>query len=191
MLTMAIQGHRHQAGWGHPMAVVGGSSGGSGGLGTLCVPTALSSRGTLVLEAALRSALLALERALSEQQRQWGACGLCAPCLFPPCANITSRCPRESQPHYPHCPIPRRLYPSRTQDPHPNTTPCPTWHPTKILPMPGDSTQIFIWMPTSFPRNPIKMIPQDFTQTMLISYRLNLQAFNKTVPRLLKHIPNC
>ncbi|NXQ66905.1 PRS56 protease, partial [Quiscalus mexicanus] len=38
---------------------------------------ALSSRGTLVLEAALRSALLALERALSEQQRQRGACGLC------------------------------------------------------------------------------------------------------------------
>ncbi|NXS05753.1 PRS56 protease, partial [Oxylabes madagascariensis] len=37
---------------------------------------ALSSRGTLVLEAALRSALLALERALSEQQRQRGACGL-------------------------------------------------------------------------------------------------------------------
>ncbi|NXA63495.1 PRS56 protease, partial [Mohoua ochrocephala] len=56
---------------------------------------ALSSRGTLVLEAALRSALLALERALSEQQRQRGACGLCAPCLFPPCANITSHCPRD------------------------------------------------------------------------------------------------
>ncbi|NXA05604.1 PRS56 protease, partial [Sapayoa aenigma] len=37
---------------------------------------ALSNRGTLVLEAALRSALLALERALSEQQRQRGACGL-------------------------------------------------------------------------------------------------------------------
>ncbi|XP_039413185.1 serine protease 56 isoform X2 [Corvus cornix cornix] len=55
---------------------------------------ALSSRGTLVLEAALRSALLALERALSEQQRQRGACGLCAPCLFPPCANITSHCPQ-------------------------------------------------------------------------------------------------
>ncbi|NWW62741.1 PRS56 protease, partial [Ifrita kowaldi] len=54
---------------------------------------ALSSRGTLVLEAALRSALLALERALSEQQRQQGACGLCAPCLFPPCANITGHCP--------------------------------------------------------------------------------------------------
>lgn len=49
-----------------------------------------------MLEAALRSALLALERALSEQQRQRGACGLCAPCLFPPCANITSHCPRES-----------------------------------------------------------------------------------------------
>ncbi|NXO09828.1 PRS56 protease, partial [Oriolus oriolus] len=54
---------------------------------------ALSSRGTLVLEAALRSALLALERALSEQQRQRGACGLCAPCLFPPCANTTGHCP--------------------------------------------------------------------------------------------------
>ncbi|NXB73456.1 PRS56 protease, partial [Donacobius atricapilla] len=56
---------------------------------------ALSSRGTLVLEAALRSALLALERALSEQQQQRGACGLCAPCLFPPCANITGHCPRD------------------------------------------------------------------------------------------------
>ncbi|NXT62906.1 PRS56 protease, partial [Chaetops frenatus] len=56
---------------------------------------ALSSRGTLVLEAALRSALLALERALSEQQRQQGACGLCAPCLFPPCANISGHCPRD------------------------------------------------------------------------------------------------
>ncbi|NXK17326.1 PRS56 protease, partial [Arenaria interpres] len=55
---------------------------------------ALSSRGTLVLEAALRSALLALERALAEQQRQQGICGLCAPCLFPPCANLTRRCPR-------------------------------------------------------------------------------------------------
>ncbi|NXN29605.1 PRS56 protease, partial [Nycticryphes semicollaris] len=54
---------------------------------------ALSSRGTLVLEAALRSALLALERALAEQQRQQGICGLCAPCLFPPCANFTRRCP--------------------------------------------------------------------------------------------------
>ncbi|XP_068263096.1 serine protease 56 [Nyctibius grandis] len=54
---------------------------------------ALSSRGTLVLEAALRSALLALERALAEQRRQQGACGLCAPCLFPPCANLTHHCP--------------------------------------------------------------------------------------------------
>ncbi|XP_059335592.1 serine protease 56 [Ammospiza nelsoni] len=59
---------------------------------------ALSSRGTLVLEAALRSALLALERALSEQQRQRGACGLCAPCLFPPCANSTGRCPPPAVP---------------------------------------------------------------------------------------------
>ncbi|XP_017665940.1 PREDICTED: serine protease 56 [Lepidothrix coronata] len=59
---------------------------------------ALSSRGTLVLEAALRSALLALERALSEQQQQRGACGLCAPCLFPPCANITGHCPPPAVP---------------------------------------------------------------------------------------------
>ncbi|NXK12880.1 PRS56 protease, partial [Herpetotheres cachinnans] len=56
---------------------------------------ALSSRGTLVLEAALRSGLLALERALAEQQQQQGACGLCAPCLFPPCTNLTRRCPRD------------------------------------------------------------------------------------------------
>lgn len=74
-----------------------------------------------MLEAALRSALLALERALSEQQRQRGACGLCAPCLFPPCINTTRHCPRESRPHSPHCPVPRRPYPNRTQDPQPNT----------------------------------------------------------------------
>ncbi|XP_075365189.1 serine protease 56 [Mycteria americana] len=59
---------------------------------------ALSSRGTLVLEAALRSALLALERALAEQQRQRGACGLCAPCLFPPCTNLTRHCPPPAVP---------------------------------------------------------------------------------------------
>lgn len=75
---------------------------GSEGIWGVC-PSALSTRGTLVLEAALRSALLALERALSEQQQQRGACGLCAPCLFPPCANITGHCPRESQPPLP-CP---------------------------------------------------------------------------------------
>ncbi|XP_065604128.1 serine protease 56 [Cyrtonyx montezumae] len=59
---------------------------------------ALSSRGTLVLEAALRSALLALDRALAEQQKQRGACGLCAPCLFPPCTNLTQRCPPSAVP---------------------------------------------------------------------------------------------
>ncbi|XP_062439022.1 serine protease 56 [Rhea pennata] len=59
---------------------------------------ALSSRGTLVLEAALRSALLALEGALAEHQRQRGACGLCAPCLFSPCANLTSHCPPPAVP---------------------------------------------------------------------------------------------
>ncbi|KAM6258744.1 serine protease 56 [Spheniscus humboldti] len=73
-----------------------------GGCGWVQVGTALSSRGTLVLEAALRSALLALERALAEQQLQRGACGLCAPCLFPPCANLTRLCPQ----------IPPKTYPS-------------------------------------------------------------------------------
>ncbi|XP_053930516.1 serine protease 56 isoform X2 [Cuculus canorus] len=59
---------------------------------------ALSSRGTLVLEAALRSALLALERALAEHQQQRRACGLCAPCLFHPCANLTRHCPPPAMP---------------------------------------------------------------------------------------------
>ncbi|NXI03941.1 PRS56 protease, partial [Pachycephala philippinensis] len=57
---------------------------------------ALSSRGTLVLEAALRSALLALERALSEQQQQRGACGLYGVSQQPACR--TSPAPRLSPP---------------------------------------------------------------------------------------------
>ncbi|XP_065495858.1 serine protease 56 [Caloenas nicobarica] len=73
---------------------------------------ALSSRGTLVLEAALRSALLALERALAEQQWQRGACRLCAPCLFPPCANLTRRCPCESWPPDPPPAVPPAMPPS-------------------------------------------------------------------------------
>lgn len=36
-LTWRYQG-TGQGGWGHPMAVVGGSGGGSGGLSTLCTP---------------------------------------------------------------------------------------------------------------------------------------------------------
>ncbi|NXY02165.1 PRS56 protease, partial [Pteruthius melanotis] len=51
---------------------------------------ALSSRGTLVLEAALRSALLALERALSEQQRQRGACGIYGVSQQPACRTSPS-----------------------------------------------------------------------------------------------------
>ncbi|NXD48833.1 PRS56 protease, partial [Corvus moneduloides] len=51
---------------------------------------ALSSRGTLVLEAALRSALLALERALSEQQRQRCACGLYGLSQQPACRTSPS-----------------------------------------------------------------------------------------------------
>ncbi|OXB62093.1 hypothetical protein ASZ78_010498 [Callipepla squamata] len=79
-------------GWWAGGFVCGGGGGNYWGLSE--PPTALSSRGTLVLEAALRSALLALDRALAEQQKQRGACGLCAPCLFPPCSNLTQRCPQ-------------------------------------------------------------------------------------------------
>jgi len=138
---------------------------------------ALSSRGTLVLEAALRSALLALERALAEQQQQRGACGLCAPCLFPPCANLTRRCPRESWSHGPRGPIPRRLCPNTDQGPCPNAArgPCPN-----TAPSPGDPTQIWIrtWRPypsvalghhqstTPSPSNPTEMTPQGPTQTV-------------------------
>lgn len=84
-----------------------------------------------MLEAALRSALLALERALAEQQQQRGVCGLCAPCLFPPCANLTRRCSGELPPHGPHCPIP--------EDP--------------------TQTQIHAWRPYSNLCVPIKVLP--------------------------------
>lgn len=179
---------------------------------------ALSSRGTLVLEAALRSALLALERALAEQQRQQGACGLCAPCLFPPCANLTRYCPRESQTPGSHGPIPRRPCPNRAQRPHPNTAqvaypntaqgpyPNAAWgsYPN-TTPCPGDptQTQTRAWRPypnialgpyqstTPFPRNPTKMTPQEPTQTVPLPYRLYPIGFTKTAPRLPKHIPNC
>ncbi|KAM6356987.1 serine protease 56 [Alca torda] len=95
-------------------------------------PAALSSRGTLVLEAALRSALLALERALAEQQRQQGACGLCAPCLFPPCANLTHRCPQISPKTYPSTEENLQKYanttaPSRPFPIHPKADPRVAW----------------------------------------------------------------
>nr|XP_056705934.1 serine protease 56 [Euleptes europaea] len=58
---------------------------------------ALSNRGTLVLEAAMKSALLALERALAEHSRQLQECEDCVPCLFVDCGNQTRECtPPES-----------------------------------------------------------------------------------------------
>ncbi|XP_053315771.1 serine protease 56 [Spea bombifrons] len=53
---------------------------------------ALSSRGTLILEAALKTALQVLEEAVKEQNRQKQNCGGCTPCLFQECANQTIQC---------------------------------------------------------------------------------------------------
>ncbi|XP_048360815.1 serine protease 56 [Sphaerodactylus townsendi] len=59
---------------------------------------ALSSRGTLVLEAAMKSALLALERALAEHSRQLQECDDCVPCLFVDCGNHTRECTSPGSP---------------------------------------------------------------------------------------------
>ncbi|CAM5164134.1 unnamed protein product [Natator depressus] len=64
---------------------------------------ALSSRGTLVLEAALKSALVALEGALAEHERQLRECGECAPCLFGDCGNRSGEC---APPEAPLAPLP-------------------------------------------------------------------------------------
>ncbi|EMP27510.1 Putative serine protease 56 [Chelonia mydas] len=64
---------------------------------------ALSSRGTLVLEAALKSALVALEGALAEHERQLRECGECAPCLFGDCGNRSGEC---APPVAPLAPLP-------------------------------------------------------------------------------------
>uniref|UniRef100_A0A8C3HS80 Serine protease 56 n=1 Tax=Chrysemys picta bellii TaxID=8478 RepID=A0A8C3HS80_CHRPI len=53
----------------------------------LSLSAALSSRGTLVLEAALKSALVALEGALAKHERRLRECGECAPCLFGDCGT--------------------------------------------------------------------------------------------------------
>lgn len=37
-LTTETSGHGHRLGWGHPVAAVGGSGGGTGGLSALRVP---------------------------------------------------------------------------------------------------------------------------------------------------------
>ncbi|XP_077204223.1 serine protease 56 isoform X2 [Paroedura picta] len=58
---------------------------------------ALSKRGTLVLEAAMKSALLALEQALAQHSQQVQVCEDCVPCLFEDCGNQTRECtPPES-----------------------------------------------------------------------------------------------
>uniref|UniRef100_W5MFD6 Serine protease 56 n=1 Tax=Lepisosteus oculatus TaxID=7918 RepID=W5MFD6_LEPOC len=53
---------------------------------------ALSERGTVVLEAALASALSALELAVSERSRAERGCKGCPPCLFQDCGQRTGPC---------------------------------------------------------------------------------------------------
>ncbi|KAM7379250.1 hypothetical protein PAMP_004815 [Pampus punctatissimus] len=53
---------------------------------------ALSDRGTVVLEAAMMSALSALERASSERSRVEAGCRGCVPCLFQDCGQQTGSC---------------------------------------------------------------------------------------------------
>ncbi|XP_037644331.1 uncharacterized protein prss56 [Sebastes umbrosus] len=53
---------------------------------------ALSDRGTVVLEAAMTSALSALERASSERSRAEAGCRGCAPCLFQDCGQLSGSC---------------------------------------------------------------------------------------------------
>ncbi|XP_035025707.1 serine protease 56 isoform X1 [Hippoglossus stenolepis] len=53
---------------------------------------ALSDRGTVVLEAAMTSALSALERASSERSRVEAGCRGCVPCLFQDCGQLSGSC---------------------------------------------------------------------------------------------------
>ncbi|XP_061878752.1 serine protease 56 [Entelurus aequoreus] len=53
---------------------------------------ALSDRGTVVLEAAMTSALSALDRASSERSRAEAGCRGCAPCLFQDCGQPSDSC---------------------------------------------------------------------------------------------------
>ncbi|XP_066477670.1 serine protease 56 [Tiliqua scincoides] len=53
---------------------------------------ALSSRGTLVLESAMKNALQSLEEALSEHARRLQECEECVLCLFGDCGNWTREC---------------------------------------------------------------------------------------------------
>ncbi|XP_029309182.1 serine protease 56 [Cottoperca gobio] len=53
---------------------------------------ALSDRGTVVLEAAMTSALSTLERASSERSRAEAGCRGCVPCLFQDCGQLSGSC---------------------------------------------------------------------------------------------------
>ncbi|XP_064194293.1 serine protease 56 isoform X1 [Anguilla rostrata] len=53
---------------------------------------ALSDRGTVVLEAALASALSALEQAVSDRSRAESGCRGCVPCLFQDCGQRSGPC---------------------------------------------------------------------------------------------------
>ncbi|GAA6234798.1 serine protease 56, partial [Lates japonicus] len=53
---------------------------------------ALSDRGTVVLEAAMTSALSALEHAASERSRAEAGCRGCVPCLFQDCGQLSGSC---------------------------------------------------------------------------------------------------
>ncbi|XP_029970000.1 uncharacterized protein prss56 [Salarias fasciatus] len=53
---------------------------------------ALSDRGTVVLEAAMTSALSSLERASSERSRAEAGCRGCVPCLFQNCGQLSGSC---------------------------------------------------------------------------------------------------
>ncbi|KAL6104473.1 prss56 [Pungitius sinensis] len=53
---------------------------------------ALSDRGTVVLEAAMTSALSSLEQASSERSRAEAGCRGCVPCLFQDCGQLSGSC---------------------------------------------------------------------------------------------------
>nr|XP_015216522.1 PREDICTED: serine protease 56 [Lepisosteus oculatus]XP_015216523.1 PREDICTED: serine protease 56 [Lepisosteus oculatus] len=67
---------------------------------------ALSERGTVVLEAALASALSALELAVSERSRAERGCKGCPPCLFQDCGQRTGPCdPLQAGSSEPSCEV--------------------------------------------------------------------------------------
>ncbi|KAM9316571.1 serine protease 56 [Gastrophryne carolinensis] len=53
---------------------------------------ALSNKGTLLLEAALKSALQTLDMAVKEYRRRLLECSGCADCLLPECASTSAQC---------------------------------------------------------------------------------------------------